>query len=173
MSMEDIEKFSGQLSKNFLSLPEYQATDTLFAYISFNQEVRTRSIIEKALSDGKKVAVPRVEENDIEFRYINSFEECSEGTYGINEPDHSNKRAVPGDKPVLMLMPGLAFDSKGIRVGYGKGLYDRYLSHYGAGNFLRIALCYDFQLLDHIDSDRFDIPAHRIICAPSGRIINI
>lgn len=173
MTDREIEDLSCQLSDAFLSLPEYISAKILFAYISFNQEVRTHRIIEQALADGKMLAVPKVTGDTLEFRYINSWKECSESSLGIPEPHDLHEKVCPVDEPVLMLMPGLAFDRSGYRVGYGKGLYDRYLSSNNEKNFRRIALCYDFQLVDSIDSDQYDLPVHRIICAPSGKDIII
>ena len=173
MTAQEIETWSAQLCDAFLSLPEYQSAKIIFAYISFNQEVRTHRIIEKALSDGKLLAVPRIEGNDLEFRFIDSWKDCCESSLGIREPGDAHVKAQSTDGPVLMLMPGLAFDRAGNRVGYGKGLYDRYLSRNGEERFKRIALCYDFQLVDSIETDQFDLPVSRIICAPSGSDIKI
>ena len=173
MTDREIETLSLQLSEAFLSLPEYTSSKMIFAYISFNQEVRTHRIIEQALADGKMLAVPRVVGDNLEFRYIDSWKDCCESSLGILEPHDLHEKVCSINEPVLMLMPGLAFDTSGNRVGYGRGLYDRYLSQNDEKNFRRIALCYDFQLVDSIDTDQYDLPVHRIICAPSGKDIII
>jgi len=171
MPKQEIEKISEQLAKAFFALPEYHSANILYAYNSFNQEVRTAQIIEKALSDGKMVAVPRIEGDDLEFRYIKSVEECAQGQHGIMEPHDMHEIAVNDNKKVLMLVPGLAFDRTGARVGYGKGYYDKYLDRHRNVDFVKVALCYDFQLVGNICTDRYDKPVDKIISAPSGRII--
>ena len=173
MQQCEIDDYSKQLTDVFLNLPEYSEAQILFAYISFNQEVRTFDIIKDAASKGKRVAVPRVEGDHLSFRFIDSPDECAQGSLGIQEPGPDNESADLASGRILMLMPGLAFDASGNRVGYGKGLYDRYLADHEETRFRRIALCYDFQLIDAIEADAFDLKAHKIICAPSGRIISL
>ena len=165
MSLEEIERLSAELTKRFLSLQEYEQAECLFAYISYNQEVRTRMLIEKALADGKRVAVPKVIGDDMEFRYIISEADLVPGYKGIKEPSESTIKADGKERKVLMLMPGLAFDRMGNRIGYGKGYYDRYLYEHSNIYFQKIALCYDFQVLDLIEAEQYDRKVDRLIAA--------
>lgn len=173
MDPVQIRDYSAQLTDWFCSLPQYQEALVLFAYISYNQEVRTEEIIRRALAAGKQVAVPKVTGPDLEFRYIRTGEDLEPGCLGIREPRDLQPCADGRHPKVLMLMPGLAFDRKGMRIGYGKGYYDRYLARHPETEFVRIALCYDFQLLDQIPSEPFDQPSDLILSAPSGERIEV
>jgi len=166
LTEEYIQRSSAQLTEIFCSLEEFEAASCLFAYISFNQEVRTRAIIEKALDLGKRVAVPKVADEDLVFHYISNLQDFQTSRYGIPEPADELERADGKETQVLMLLPGLAFDRRGARVGYGKGYYDRYLSRFKDVSFYKIALCYPFQLLDHIETDVYDQFAERVITIP-------
>ena len=167
LSRNDIEQMSRRLTEAFLELPEYKSADCLFAYVSINQEVRTFDIITKALTDGKRVALPKVTGDKIVFRYINSFDDCEAGYKNLLQPDDNMPFADNKESRALMLMPGLAFDRTGARVGYGAGHYDRYLSENTGTVFTKIALCFDFQMTDHIDVEEHDIRVDRIISASS------
>lgn len=170
MTHEEIENYSAALTDMFVHLPEFLSADCLFAYMSYNQEVQTRDLIAAALDRGLPVAVPRIMGEHIEFRFIRSLDTCIVGSFGIQEPDDVHDCADGVFRRVLMLMPGLAFDRTGTRVGYGKGFYDKYLSRYPDVDFTKIALCYDFQLVDAIPADPHDQKADRILTAPSGII---
>lgn len=166
---EQIVRASSQLTELFCSLDEFQSASCLFAYISFNQEVRTRKIIETALSLGKRVAVPKVAGKDLVFHYLTHLQDLdgfTKSSYGIPEPADQLKCADGQEREVLMLLPGLAFDLRGARVGYGKGYYDRYLSRFPEVHFRKIALCYPFQLMEHIETDAYDQLADRVITLP-------
>jgi len=144
----------------------YKDADTIFAYSAIKNEVLCEYLIEKAIADGKKVALPRVinSDDDIEmqFFYVDGDTELENGFMGIYEPDEDySNLAVPSGK-TLIILPGIAFDKNFSRIGYGKGFYDRYLSLYGE-NAQSIAICYDFQLFEKIPSDEHDIPADAIV----------
>lgn len=171
MTAEEVGHLSAWLTERFCSLEEFQAAPCLFAYNSFNQEVRTESIIRKALEAGKRVAVPKVLGNRMEFRYITSTEDLEPGLLGIPEPKEGLKVADGLEPKILMLTPGLAFDPSGSRIGYGKGLYDRYIGEHWIENITMIALCYHFQLLDYIETEPFDRKVDRVIAAPSWESI--
>ena len=165
MKPEEIEQFSAWLTERFCSLEEFQSAPCLFAYISFNQEVRTDGIIRRALEAGKRVAVPKVLGTRMEFRYITSPDDLEEGTFGILEPKDGLNAADGKEAKILMLTPGLAFDPSGSRIGYGKGLYDRYIGEHWYENITMVALCYDFQMLDYIETEPFDRKVDLVITA--------
>lgn len=167
LSREDCRKASKSICKRLTALDLYKEADMIFAYSSIKNEISCDYLIEKAIADGKKVALPRVinsEDNDIEmqFFYIDENAELESGFMGICEPEEDySTLAVPSGK-TLIVLPGIAFDRKFARIGYGKGFYDRYLSLYGE-NSQSVAVCYDFQLFDEIPSDEHDIPAGAIV----------
>lgn len=168
LTRKEIDERSLILADKFCALDEYKNTKCIFAYVSYNQEVNTKYIIEKAWADGKRVAVPKtlasgntlnkngkVIPDYMEFIYIDSFDELEDGYVGIKEPCFDEKK-VAQEKDVLILMPGLAFDKEGNRIGYGGGFYDKYLSSHYDMKFTKVALCFEFQFFDSIPIDPHD-----------------
>lgn len=160
LSSQQIEEASLALAKLLFSHPLYKQADTIYAYLSYNQEVRTAPIINQALLDGKKVAVPKIFDNTMAFVYIDESSLILPGYKGIPEPV-SNELA--NDKHALVLMPGLAFTPNGQRMGYGGGFYDRFLAEEPHPT---LALCYDFQLLPQLPVEEHDLPVDAVLSAP-------
>lgn len=163
LTLSDIEAYSQQMTSVFLASIEYKQCSRLFCYASFNQEVRTFTIIEKALADRKSVAVPKVLGDVIRFFDINSLEELYPSKLGIPEPEKQPEVYPEAEKDNVILVPGLAFDKKGNRIGYGKGYYDKYFAEYEEVNWSKIALAYDFQVMDQIPTEERDKRINRII----------
>ena len=160
LSTVEIDARSAVLAAKLYETPQYKGAKSLYAYLSFNQEVRTNPIIERAWADGKRVAVPKVVGDAMVFIWINSFDRLApQGAFNIMEPIDNGP--VADDETALILMPGLAFDPDGHRVGYGGGYYDRYLA--AQPYHPTVALCYDFQLYDHLDVDEYDVPVDVVI----------
>ena len=163
MSAAEIEARSAALAEKLFATEQYRRAESLYAYLSYNQEVRTEPIIRRAWADGKRVAVPKVVGADMRFIRLNDFARLRPNRFGILEP--ISDEAVD-DAGALVLMPGLAFDRRGNRAGYGGGYYDRYLAaHPGHPT---VALCYGFQLVERIDADDFDVPVDLVISDPQG-----
>ena len=153
LSKEEILDLSKKLSLKFFELPCYKECSMLLCYLSYNQEIETRFIIERALSDGKTLAVPKVTgEGEMEF-HLYDKDDIALGYQGIPEP--SGKTAVVAPTDAVMLMPGLAFDKTGNRIGYGGGFYDRYLSR-ASSQIVTVELAYDFQILENLEVEEFD-----------------
>lgn len=148
-----------ELARLFLKTTEYQQADTLYGYMPYNQEVRTLPILQQAIRDGKRVAVPKVYGDEMRFIYVEDFGRMEKSNFGIPEP--IDDAPIADDPFALVLMPGLAFDAQGHRIGYGGGFYDRFLTK--EPMHPKVALCYDFQMLPAIDTDAFDIPVDRVI----------
>ena len=147
--------------------PEYQAAEVIYAYLTFNEELRTEFLIRRAWADGKRVAVPRVlGKGWMEFYYIDSFDGFITSAFGVPEPPEDSEKLADSDD-VLLLMPGLAFDRDHNRIGYGGGFYDRYLERYMAKGtkFYKPALAYDFQIVDRIPAAPFDIKVDAVFTA--------
>ena len=142
LSPAQIEAASADLTAQLLAHPLFRAARSLYAYLSYNQEVRTLPLIRQAQALGKRVAVPKVYgETDMRFLWLDDPARIAPGAYGIPEPVDDGPEA--DDPAALVLMPGLAFDPQGHRLGYGGGFYDRFLA---AEPHPTIALCYAFQL---------------------------
>lgn len=159
MSIEEIEARSAELLKKFVASPQYQAARTLYGYLPYNQEVRTVPILEQAQKDGKRVAVPKVYGDDMKFLYLDDLSRVEKGYSGIPEP--IDDEPVADDETALVLMPGLAFDPQGHRIGYGGGFYDKFLAR--EPGHPTVALCYSFQVLPQLETEEFDIPVDAVI----------
>ena len=160
LSAAEIESRSAILAEKLFSTAQYRDCKSLYAYLSFNQEVRTNPIIERAWADGKRVAVPKVVGDEMVFIWIDSFEGLApQGAFHILEPIEDGP--VADDEKALILMPGLAFDPQGHRIGYGGGYYDRFLEK--EPDHPLVALCYDFQLYDRLEVEAHDVPVDVVI----------
>ena len=159
LTTDQIFSASQRLADLFVCTEEYGKADVIYGYMPYNQEVRTELILEKALSDGKRVAVPKVYGDEMRFIYIQDFDSLMNSDLGIPEPIADEP--VAHDKNALVLMPGLAFDPEGHRIGYGGGFYDKFLAN--EPEHPTIALCYDFQMFPQLKTDVFDIPVDRVL----------
>nr|WP_269205477.1 5-formyltetrahydrofolate cyclo-ligase [Clostridium botulinum] len=141
----------------------YKKSKAIFIYVSFNGEVDTHRIIKYSLNNGKIVCVPKVISNSkyMNAVKINSFDELIKGTYGILEPKDSCELVDKKDID-LVLVPGMAFDKEGRRIGYGGGFYDVFLRKI-EDKAPKVALAYRFQILDSIPYEEHDISVDRII----------
>lgn len=147
--------------RNVARLYQYKSAKTILVYVSTPIEVDTYMIIENALNDGKRVAVPRCipETRLMEFHYINSMSELKPGTFGVLEPDE-NAPTVDNFEGCLMLLPALSLDYLGFRLGYGKGYYDRYMSRYTGAC---AGICYSMDVRRHMYHGRYDRPVDVIV----------
>ena len=165
MTPEEIEEASRQLQQLFLATEYYRQAQTVYGYLPYNQEVRTVPILEKALADGKRVAVPKVYGDEMKFIYLPDLTQVETGFSGIPEPIADGP--VGDDPTALVLMPGMAFTPDGQRIGYGGGFYDKFLS--AEPNHPTVALCYDFQLVESLPTEEFDIPVDCVFWPGKGR----
>ena len=161
MTMEEIETRSDALCQKFLESDAYRRASTLYGYLPYNQEVRTWPILERAIADGKRVAVPKVYGDEMKFIYLEDLTQVEKGYSGIPEPIADGP--VAEDQTALVLMPGLAFDPLGHRIGYGGGFYDKFLSR--EPEHPTLALCYEFQMVEKLETEQFDIPVDEVIWA--------
>ena len=161
MTPEQIEKASQCLAQQFFATSYYQQAKTLYGYLPYNQEVRTEPILLQALKDGKKVAVPKVYGETMRFIYLEDLSGVEKGYAGIPEPIADEP--VARDETALVLMPGLAFDPEGHRIGYGGGFYDKFLS--AEPEHPTVALCYAFQMLPKLETEEFDVPVDLVLWA--------
>ena len=161
MTEAEIDGKSAILGVKFLSSELYRNAKTVYGYLPYNQEVRTVPMLEQALRDGKRVAVPKVYGDTMRFIYLEDMAAVECGYAGIPEPIADEP--VADDPTALVLMPGLAFDPRGHRIGYGGGFYDRFLQQ--EPDHPTLALCYDFQMLEQLDTEEHDIPVDCVLWA--------
>ena len=161
MPLTQIEQKSAALAEQLFATEQYRQAKTIYGYLPYNQEVRTVPILEQALRDGKRVAVPKVYGDELRFIYMEDLSLVEKSGFGIPEPVADGPVALEED--ALILMPGLAFDPMGNRMGYGGGYYDKYLQ--AQPNHPTVALCYDFQMLQRLDTEEHDIPVDLVLWA--------
>lgn len=164
MTQEQIQRASQSLAEQFYRSPLYQSANTIYGYLPYNQEVRTVPMLERALRDGKRVAVPKVYGDEMKFIYLDDLTKVEKGYSGIPEPVLDEP--IANDKTALVLMPGLAFDPQGHRIGYGGGFYDKFLS--SEPGHPTLALCYEFQMLPYLETEEFDMPVDCVLWAEIG-----
>ena len=161
MTEEQIASASERLRELFAASNAYAQAKSIYGYLPYNQEVRTVPILEQAIRDGKRVAVPKCYGDEMRFIWMEDLSQVEKGYAGIPEPISDGP--VADDQTALVLMPGLAFDPQGHRIGYGGGFYDRFLA--AEPNHPTLALCYDFQMLEHLETEEFDIPVDAVLWA--------
>lgn len=161
MTEAQIEEKSRLLGELFAASDLYRDAKTIYGYLPYNQEVRTVPMLERALADGKRVAVPKVYGEEMKFIYLTDLSQVAKGYAGIPEPIGDGP--VAEDPTALVLMPGLAFDREGHRIGYGGGFYDKFLV--AEPGHPTLALCYDFQMLPKLETEEFDIPVDCVLWA--------
>ena len=151
-SDEQVRAWSHQVTDQVTGLPEFAAARRIMAYADYNHEVITRYIIEEAWKAGKEVAVPKVVGKDMVFYRLTDFSQLEPGYFGIPEPVRGE---IVDWEDALMVMPGVAFDIHNNRVGYGGGFYDRFLEKHP--DIFRLAVAFDFQILDQVPTEPTDI----------------
>ena len=161
MTEEQIVHKSIRLGELFLNSDAYKNAKTIYGYLPYNQEVRTVAMLEQAMRDGKRVAVPKCYGDEMRFIFMDDLSKVEKGYANIPEPVAD--APVADDETALVLMPGLAFDPQGHRIGYGGGFYDKFLAK--EPNHPTLALCYDFQMVEHLETEKFDIPVDTVLWA--------
>jgi len=161
MTPQQIEEASCRLGQLFVNTPQYQQAKTIYGYLPYNQEVRTVPMLEQAIRDGKRVAVPKVYGDDMKFIYMDDLTQVTLGYANIPEPTADGP--VADDKTALVLMPGMAFTKNGDRMGYGGGFYDKFLA--SEPDHPTVALCYDFQMVESLPTEEYDIPVDCVLWA--------
>lgn len=157
------ELIDNKIFNELINTDLYKRSINIFIYISFSNEINTRNIIEKAFKDKKNVFIPKVYKDDKLMKAIklNSIDELKKNSMGILEPiDDSNY--IEKENIDLIVVPGVVFDKECNRIGYGGGYYDRYLKDIKSKEN-KIALAYDLQIVDKIESEVHDIKVDYII----------
>ena len=142
---------AGAACAHLSALPPYRSAATVLWYVSMPSELATGRAIEAALAEGKRVAVPWCDGDDLGLWRLESMDELEPGTWGIPEPPPARRREperrISPEALDLVVVPGLAFDRRGRRLGHGKGYYDRLLARSPA---VRAGLCYGAQVFPEV-----------------------
>ena len=160
LSADETVRSSGLIFERVRNTVEYKEAGVILLYASFGSEVITDMLTDDALSAGKKVYLPKVKGDEMDFYRISSRDELINGAWNIPEPEEDVNGIFKGDKDSLILMPLVAFDRDGSRIGYGRGYYDRFLSGHVTGQ--RIGLAYSLQEA-HFECEPTDIRMDKII----------
>ena len=143
----------------------YKNAHNVMLYISFNNEVTTNTIIEDLFHANKRVFIPVTvsETKELIVSELLSLEEDLEiGNFGVLEPKKACLRPFSPKELDLIIVPGVAFDSRGYRIGYGAGYYDRFLPQV-PNNVPKVSIAFDLQIIDFVPSETYDIPVEYII----------
>ena len=156
----DREDLSRRITARLLVLKEWQDAESVFCYVGTDRELDTAGILEAALQEGKRLAVPKINGKGImTAREIFSLKELSPGHMGILEPSDTAP-VLAGEELSLVIVPGLAFDPEGFRLGYGGGYYDRYLKGLSA---CTIGLCREACLCSRLPRESHDIHVRMVL----------
>lgn len=169
-------EFRSEASRRMLAvlknLPGYSQVKRIFLFSSMGSEPETGQWAEKFREDGKEIFYPRTGGNgQMEFYRVRNSAELGEGRYGILEPDGSSESAAPGGGD-WVLTPGLLFDQRGYRLGYGGGFYDRYMRKHPEGVYIGTAFAAQVQKT-LLPVQSYDLPVQYIVteqgCRPCGK----
>lgn len=160
------DELSQQICAKLVALPEYQAARTVLYYVDARSEVRTRHYLPEALRHGKKIVVPYCVEGELELFHLTSMDELALGMYRILEPKPelrplADKRVAVRELD-LIVVPGVAFDRRGGRMGHGFGYYDKLLWQARPEAPL-VALAFECQLFDEVPMLEHDIFMDRVL----------
>lgn len=160
-SIGDRQNYSELLCRGIAMLNEYKNADTVLLYFPTRSEPDLSPLAKAAWREGKKVAFPisRTDSLTLDFRLVSSLDELSVGTYGIREPKDSAERAEINGR-TLCVLPALAVDKDGFRLGYGKGYYDRFLARYDTR---AVVALHSSLLCDRLPREETDVPIDTVI----------
>ena len=161
MSERVVREKSLCIYRQLIDMPAYQLARRIACYVSIENEVDTRTVIQKAIGSSKQVGVPVTrEDRRMDFQAISELNDLRPVHYGLREPVPDPKMVLLPHTIDLILIPGIAFDRHGHRIGSGGGYYDRFLVQTEA---VRIGLSYDFQIIDRVPAEAHDVKMDWII----------
>jgi 5-formyltetrahydrofolate cyclo-ligase len=165
-AQENKAELSRTICETFAALPEYAAARTIMFYVDVRTEVRTRDYLSTALGHGKRIVVPYCVDGQLELFWLEDMDELETGMYKILEPK-TELRSLPHKRVDvsaldLIMVPGVAFDRSGARMGHGMGYYDKLLEHARRDTPL-VALAFECQLFAEVPTQSHDVFMDKII----------
>lgn len=161
LSPEQVSSKSKKIISTLFSMDFFDKARMIMYYVDMRNEVKTKKAIAETLALGKRVVVPKVKkERHLLVVEINGLGDLAPGVFGILEPV---KEIGTEPKQIdIVIVPGVAFDKQGYRLGYGGGFYDNFLPklHFDA---MKIAICYEFQVMNHVPIEPHDVPVDMIL----------
>jgi 5-formyltetrahydrofolate cyclo-ligase len=168
LAPEQMQQAAQMIARRLNDLLPVQRAETIMGYAPMRNEVDLESFYQEQYQQGKTILLPRVEGNEIKAVPWQGWEKTSVSSFGIREPQGD---FYPAEKIDVVLVPGLAFDGRGFRVGYGRGFYDRFLPGLRRDAF-KCGICYEFQVVESVFPHENDIPMHWIVTEQSELVIN-
>ena len=162
---EEKKKRVGMLKQKLFLLTEYKKAKCIMFYVSKHYEIDTHEMIDESITAGKKVVVPITikEEKTLKLSELRDRQkELIRAHYGIHQPGEKHIKPVPLDEVDLMVIPGIAFDRCGHRLGHGGGYFDRFL-HKAPPTLVKVGLAFDFQMVNELPRHDTDIPVDMIL----------
>lgn len=156
MTRDEVETLSSDIFNKITGSSLYKDSNTVMVYYSIKNEVDTKEILKNIIESGKRLVLPKtIKNNTLLTCLVNDINELELGSFGIMEPSITTDDRIVDLKNIdLILVPGVAFDLNGFRIGYGAGYYDRLLRDY---NGIKIGICYDLQITKDAYPDIHDI----------------
>ncbi|MEI6578196.1 MAG: 5-formyltetrahydrofolate cyclo-ligase [Eubacteriales bacterium] len=169
LSDDEKQRLDRKIANRFLNLWYFRENELLLTFVSNSIEVDTKFIIQQALEQGKRVAVPRCIDGtrNMVFYLINSFDDLSPRSFDILEPSEEKCEQLTDYSGGLCIVPALVFDTNGFRLGFGKGYYDRFLSN---SNVKTVGICYDGCISNELPHGKYDKKVSMIVT--ESRIID-
>ena len=161
LSPETAEVLGLAVQQSFMATPEFGAAAVVGLYAPVHNEVDTSQVLASLLTSARAALYPAVVGDRLEFRRVTGSDRLHRGAFGILEPDEACEVVEP-DRADMIVVPGIAFDMSGRRVGYGKGFYDRALHHLEKSGRL-VGFCYDCQLVEEIAGEPHDVTMDLLI----------
>ncbi len=163
LSRREVLEKSRRIKKLLFELPEFDQAATVAFYVAKrdSHEVETEEMIKESLNTGKRVLVPVVDGAQLLFSELRDYDsELAPGTFGVPEPKPQLRRPVPLSESDLIVVPGVAFDCRGYRLGYGGGYYDRLLREISLTkpSLTSAGLGYEFQIVEKLPVTADDVP---------------
>lgn len=154
LKKNEVEQKSEIIAKNLFSLPKIKHFESFLIYMPVNNEVRTDRVIENLIKTGKKVFLTSYISKEKKYKIVKftDFNKLEKGPFDILQP--KKRVGVNIDNVDCAILPGVAFSRKGVRLGYGKGVFDQLL---GKAEIFKIGLCFEFQVLDEVPKEKHDL----------------
>lgn len=180
LSKDKIANTSELLCNKIINHAKYNEANIILAYMAQDGEIDLEVLMKDAISKNKKVYIPKVlRKHTMEFYRYTNKDDLEISNFGILEPKEKEPLQISETDQIFVIVPGVAFDKSGNRIGYGGGFYDTYLSNLlnkynnkstktkitdkTTSSIYTLAPCYNFQLIDFIKSEDFDIPVMEVI----------
>jgi len=161
LSQFEIKANSLAIHERLSTVDEFRAADQLLCYVSKDSEVETQSLMENFLEEGRTVLIPVAKrDGTLQWSNLKSLDELEPGAFGVPEPRADSLRLLEPDEDALVIVPCIAFDPSGQRLGYGKGYYDRFLAQHGGG---KVGLAFDVQKVEQIPAEAHDVPLNVVV----------